>query len=154
MTTTPFHDVPDLITQLKAKQAALGDCRDCGSDYEKAAFVVTYNAMQSCITALMNLPDDIAKRAQQLADAEFEHNKWTASHQELRESLDAKRLEGDVHAQELQRRHTYVQHFSDRITALRVRRDCEVLALEHNIKLAHELLTAAHATLREAVITS
>jgi chromosome segregation ATPase len=132
----------ELITQLRAALQALGDYRDCHSDNQKATYFATYNATQSCISALMNLPEDIARCAERLADAEIEHAKWTASHQELREALDAKRLEGEVHTQELERRHTYVQHFSERISALRIRHDRDAASLEHNIKLANELLAS------------
>jgi hypothetical protein len=140
----------ELITQLQAKLTALGDYRDCHSDNEKATYFATHNTTQSCITALMNLPQDVARCAERLADAEIEHAKWTASRQQLREALDAKRLEGEVHTQELERRQTYVQHFSERISALRARHDREAQALEHNIKLAKELLAASQAV----VITS
>ena len=49
-----------LVTKLQAHLASLGDGRDCKSENEQVTYRRSYDAVQSTISGLRDLPDDIA----------------------------------------------------------------------------------------------
>jgi hypothetical protein len=149
MTTTlspTSDDVAELLTQLRAKLASLPDPRDLRSDNEKATYFATYNTTQAAISALMNLPQDIARLDERLAECEAQHTQWADGRDELRAKLEAKVLEGATHVSELERRQHYAQHFGERLTTLRQRRDTAMQSLDRHLNTAHELLRAQQAS--------
>jgi hypothetical protein len=81
-TTTAAPTYADLIARLTAKQAALGDARDCRSENERAAYRSAYDAIQRCITTLANA-DDLAVATARLDAATAERDAWLAKREEL-----------------------------------------------------------------------
>jgi hypothetical protein len=92
----------DLVARLKAKQAALGDVRDCRSENERAAYWAAYNSIQGLLTTLANAGDlDVATA--RLAAATAERDAWLAKREELSAEIAAFkdwRLAGDARARD------------------------------------------------------
>jgi hypothetical protein len=175
MTTTTTTNAPaaptyaDLIAKLTAKQAALGDGRDCRSDNERAAYRSAYDSIQRCLTTLMNA-GDLVTAAARLDAATAERDAWIAKREELTAEIAAFkdwRLAGNARARDveydrqrdmqrrLERLHrgtlyrapgeTFgtLDYLEQRVAELTERRDRAQLALDAAVEQAGALLTPA-----------
>jgi hypothetical protein len=61
-------NLADLITQLEARQAALGNGRGLRTDDERADHAATTRAIAAALTGLRNLPADVARADERLRD--------------------------------------------------------------------------------------
>lgn len=169
MTTATTPNIGEVLTQLRARLAALGDGRDAKSENERADWWSRHVATQGCISALMNLPDDLARAERRLADAVADRAETTAEQAELEQLVAAFtdwRLAGDARQrdQEYDRQRSVklqLQLLRDgrllaapgvtflapaeaerRCAELTDRRERAQLALDGHLKQAEALLTA------------
>ncbi|HYT69214.1 MAG TPA: hypothetical protein VEL51_22525 [Vicinamibacterales bacterium] len=84
---TATMNISEIIARVKASQSALGDGRDARSENERADYWGQYNTHQQVISALMNLPSDIAREEQHLADLEARRADVVAKFAELETAI-------------------------------------------------------------------
>jgi hypothetical protein len=80
-------NIPVLLTKLRERLSALGNGRDCRSDTERAAWYASYNETQSCISGLMNAPQDLLREVEQLADLQKRRDAVAKHRDELQRQL-------------------------------------------------------------------
>ena len=87
-------DVNAIIAKLESRLSALGSGRDCRSDNEKAEHWTATTSLTRTLSALKNLPADIAKRDAQLATLESRRAMVAAKHLETEQAIaDAPNLD-------------------------------------------------------------
>ena len=164
----------DLIAKMKEHQATLGDGRDCRSENELAQYRAAYDSAQRHVTALMNLPADVAREQVKLdavvAKRAAHLAKRAALEQAIAEAPDYSSIHdaraGDREADRQQLLRQWLVMLADgvlysgpgvcferladldeRIRQLTERRDREQAKLDFHVRAAEQLLGAT-ATFR------
>ncbi len=169
MTTISMTDIPDLLLRLKDAEAALGDGRDLRTDNEKADYVARRNVVARTVSALSNLPHEVATLDAKLADLAARRAVVTAKREEIEIAIrDTPALQTFSTAQERDREADRQRHLLRQrehlhagtlfaspgvpferldvldasITELTKRRDAAQMALDAQLQVAAAVLAA------------
>jgi hypothetical protein len=82
-------NIPDLIAKLQDYETALGDGRDLTTDRAKSNHYATKMTVARTLSGLKNLPADLAREQQHLADLEARRAVVVAKHEDVERELEA-----------------------------------------------------------------
>ena len=119
--TTPSVDIAALIEQLKERERKLGD--PLAVPRSTIAFNRYWEqrrAFADCVSALMNLPHDVAREQARLDDLETRRAAVVAKAQEIERAIsDAPQWSDVTDLRERDRRYDHIQHLHKQLRLLR-----------------------------------